>query len=131
MRDHSACKPGFKIRSEDWDNSISQSVVRMNYQITASIWVGFYPADGTPGSTGELALNWFKCGMFPEDTIALEVFDDGFSALKHLPGLIDLLDYTDAPHPEQFKVTPEFIIGKLKELGYEDMTERKRPEGIV
>lgn len=74
------------------------------------------------GCAFEFNIVWknIGVGLFPK----LEMFDDSWAAFREYPELFKQLASWESIVPPQ----PENIIQILKDLGFEDVTERKNPK---
>lgn len=81
------------------------------------IMIGFYYEND--GTEGEFRVEWSDIG------IKLKAYSDSWEALSKMPELIELLAKIDR---EKKEPTIKEFAEMLKELGYQDITERERKE---
>lgn len=72
----------------------------------------------------EVPLRWYDFNG--TSAVRLEVFSDNWEALEH-PDFEGLFGTLLAYKGEGAVLIPSFVVGILKELGWEDKTERDRP----
>ncbi len=95
-----------------------------NGRHTDEIMFGLYAVDAdgnSEGCIGEMAMRWYQLGNIRSPR--LEVYNDAWAVLAGLPALIAHL----AAHDNQ-DITPEQFAVILDRCGFEDRTQRTRPD---
>ena len=82
------------------------------------ITFGLYSTDG--GTTGEMAVQWYNL-RGNKLTPKLEVFNDSFHLISAFSDVMDALS-------KMKEFTPHEFVELLKELGFEDKTQREEPK---
>ena len=105
------------VKGFHWTSKTWYALLFSDDRVVDEIMIGFYfPGEG--GTTGEFAIRWRTIGESAH--ARLEVFDDGWSALRAMPELVLMLSQIHGTP------TPEFIQAELIRIGFVDMTNYER-----
>lgn len=121
MSDHTGDFKGFYQYSRAWYGKLNKLRIR---DCVDDIMFGYYSPEG--GTSGEMAMRWYKLENNKLPSAKLEVFEDTFETLNSFKDLIEELAKW-----ENKNIQPDQFCELLKQFGFIDKTEEKSPYEIV